>query len=256
MAEKSTGTVAEVFAAFLKLGPHIVRRTDRASRLLQGRIRRTAEMARAKAAMPTSSRSASSCRARLPARSASRSASCAATACSAGWRRGSPSPCRRRSFCSPSRSARPLSPARVAEGILHGLKLVAVAVVAQAIWGMANSLTPDRARAAIALAAVAIVVFIGGSFGQIGAIALGAVAGLWLCRGDGSDACGPSRLFGIASARRGRARAVRGRCSWSRRWWRQRPARKGLRCSTRSIVPARWCSAAAMSCCRCCRRRW
>ena len=77
-----------------------------------------------------------------------------------------------------------------AEGVLHGLKLVAVAVVAQAIWGMANSLTPDRARAAIALAAVAIVVFIGGSFGQIGAIALGAVAGLWLCRGDGPAATG------------------------------------------------------------------
>ena len=77
-----------------------------------------------------------------------------------------------------------------AEGVLHGLKLVAVAVVAQAIWGMANSLTPDRARAAIALAAVAIVVFIGGSFGQIGAIALGAIAGLWLCRGDGSTPAG------------------------------------------------------------------
>ncbi|WP_236843294.1 chromate efflux transporter [Bradyrhizobium icense] len=72
-----------------------------------------------------------------------------------------------------------------AEGILHGLKLVAVAVVAQAIWGMASSLTPDRERAAIALAAVAIVVFVGGSFGQIGAIVLGAVAGLWLCRGNG-----------------------------------------------------------------------
>jgi len=65
----------------------------------------------------------------------------------------------------------------LAEGVLHGLKLVAVAVVAQAIWGMANSLTPDRARAAIALAAVAIVAFIGGSFGQIGAIAVGAIAG-------------------------------------------------------------------------------
>ena len=78
----------------------------------------------------------------------------------------------------------------IAEGILHGLKLVAVAVVAQAIWGMANSLTPDRERAAIALAAVAIVVFIGGSFGQIGAIALGAVAGLWLCRGDGPAPAG------------------------------------------------------------------
>lgn len=71
-----------------------------------------------------------------------------------------------------------------AEGILHGLKLVAVAVVAQAIWGMAKSLTPDRERAGIALAAVAIVVFVGGSFGQIGAIALGAVAGLRLCRGN------------------------------------------------------------------------
>jgi chromate transporter len=73
----------------------------------------------------------------------------------------------------------------VAEGILHGLKLVAVAVVAQAIWGMAKSLTPDRERAAIALVAVAIVVFVGGSFGQIGAIALGALAGLWLCRENG-----------------------------------------------------------------------
>jgi chromate transporter len=77
-----------------------------------------------------------------------------------------------------------------AEGILHGLKLAAVAVVAQAIWGMAKSLTPDRERAAIALAAVALVVFIGGSLGQIGAIALGAVTGLWLCRGEGSALSG------------------------------------------------------------------
>jgi chromate transporter len=72
----------------------------------------------------------------------------------------------------------------VAEGFLHGLKLVAVAVVAQAIWGMTRSLTPDRARASIALAAIAIVVLFAGSFAQIAAIALGACAGLWLCRGD------------------------------------------------------------------------
>jgi chromate transporter len=78
----------------------------------------------------------------------------------------------------------------VAEGILHGLKLVAVAVVAQAIWGMAKSLTPDRERAAIALAAVALVVFLGGSLGQIGAIVLGAIAGLWLCRGEDSMTSG------------------------------------------------------------------
>jgi chromate transporter len=72
----------------------------------------------------------------------------------------------------------------IAEGFLHGLKLVAVAVVAQAIWGMSRTLTPDRPRAGIALAAVAIVVFFAGSFGQIAAIVLGACAGLWLCRGD------------------------------------------------------------------------
>ncbi len=72
----------------------------------------------------------------------------------------------------------------VASGLLHGLKLVAVAVVAQAVWGMARSLTPDRPRAAIALAAVVIVVFFSGSVGQIAAIAIGAVAGLALCRSE------------------------------------------------------------------------
>lgn len=78
----------------------------------------------------------------------------------------------------------------VAEGFLHGLKLVAAAVVAQAIWGMARSLTPDRPRAGIALAAVAIVVLFAGSFGQIAAIWLGACLGLWLCRGDVAPASG------------------------------------------------------------------
>jgi chromate transporter len=78
----------------------------------------------------------------------------------------------------------------VAEGFLHGLKLVAVAVVAQAIWGMSRTLTPDRARAGIALAAIAIVVSFVGSLGQIAAIALGACAGLWLCRGEVALASG------------------------------------------------------------------
>jgi chromate transporter len=72
----------------------------------------------------------------------------------------------------------------VAESFLHGLKLVAVAVVAQAIWGMSRSLTPDRTRAGIALAAIVVVVFFTGSFGQIAAIVLGASAGLWLCQGE------------------------------------------------------------------------
>ncbi len=78
----------------------------------------------------------------------------------------------------------------VGAGLLHGLKIVAVAVVAQAVWGMARSLCPDRARAGIAVAAVLVVVFAGGSVGQIGAIVLGAVAGLGLCRGTPAATAG------------------------------------------------------------------
>jgi chromate transporter len=71
---------------------------------------------------------------------------------------------------------------RLADGFLHGLKLVTVAVVAQAVWGMARHLTPDRQRAAIALAAVIIVVSFG-AIGQLAAIAFGVLAGIVLCRG-------------------------------------------------------------------------
>jgi chromate transporter len=70
----------------------------------------------------------------------------------------------------------------IGAGLLHGLKLVAVAVVAQAVWGMARNLTPDRPRATIALAALLIVVFTSSAFGQIAAIAAGALAGVVLCR--------------------------------------------------------------------------
>ncbi len=44
------------------------------------------------------------------------------------------------------------------------------------------------------MAGIAIVVFIGGSFGQIGAIALGAIAGLWLCRNELSKPTGHLRF--------------------------------------------------------------
>jgi len=72
----------------------------------------------------------------------------------------------------------------VGTGLLHGLKIVAVAVVAQAVWGMAKSLTPDRERASIALAAIVCVVFVAGAFGQVLALAVGAVAGLVFCRAE------------------------------------------------------------------------
>lgn len=73
-------------------------------------------------------------------------------------------------------------------GVLHGLKLVAVAVVAQAVWGMARTLTPDQERAGIALGAIVMVTLAAGSFGQVAAIAMGAIAGLFLCRDAGAPA--------------------------------------------------------------------
>jgi chromate transporter len=74
-----------------------------------------------------------------------------------------------------------------AQGALHGLKLVAVAVVAQAVWGMARKLTPDLQRLIIAGFAMLAVTFLAGALGQIGSIVLGGVAGLIVCRGGPAD---------------------------------------------------------------------
>ena len=67
------------------------------------------------------------------------------------------------------------------DAVLHGLKLVAVAVVAQAVWSMARNLCPDRARAALALLAAALLLVVSGSFVQIVALLIGAVGGALLC---------------------------------------------------------------------------
>ncbi|MFD0988168.1 chromate efflux transporter [Methyloligella solikamskensis] len=70
----------------------------------------------------------------------------------------------------------------IGQSVIHGLKLVAVAVVAQAVWGMGQKLCPDKQRAGIAVAGALIAIFLAGSMGQIAAIVLGALIGLWLCR--------------------------------------------------------------------------
>jgi chromate transporter len=61
---------------------------------------------------------------------------------------------------------------------LAGLKAAAVAVVAQALLGMARTLCPDRERATVAVAAAAMTLLTPGVAGQIGAILLGALVGL------------------------------------------------------------------------------
>ncbi|MBW8314092.1 MAG: chromate efflux transporter, partial [Hydrogenophaga sp.] len=67
-------------------------------------------------------------------------------------------------------------------GLLHGLKVVAVAVVAQAVWGMARSLCPDAHRRALMLATAALLLIWPGTGTQLLAIALAGVLGLLLMR--------------------------------------------------------------------------
>lgn len=82
---------------------------------------------------------------------------------------------------------------------LHGLKVAAVAVVAQAIWGMARSLCPDTPRRVLAAVAAALALGLpwwsggGAVWGQLLAIGVAALVGLgfgtrWLAARDGPDA--------------------------------------------------------------------
>ena len=69
-------------------------------------------------------------------------------------------------------------------GVLHGLKVVAVAVVAQAVWGMARSLTPDAPRVTLAVLAAAALLAAPSPLLQVGVIVAGGSAGLALLRPD------------------------------------------------------------------------
>ena len=79
------------------------------------------------------------------------------------------------------------------EAVLHGLKLVAVAVVAQAVWSMAARLCPDRTRTALALVAAALLLMFAGPFMQLLVLAVGAVGGMLVCR-NAQTLSSPPRL--------------------------------------------------------------
>lgn len=68
------------------------------------------------------------------------------------------------------------------QSLLHGLKLVAVAVVAQGVLGMARTLCPDRQRALMAAAATGLLAISTGPWMQLLVIAGGAMLGPWACR--------------------------------------------------------------------------
>ena len=79
-----------------------------------------------------------------------------------------------------------------AQALLHGLKLVAVVIVAQAVWGMAGTLSRGWARASITLGSALIALLIHSTWAQLAAITSGAAAG-WLV-------CGPTESADIGSS--------------------------------------------------------
>jgi chromate transporter len=91
-------------------------------------------------------------------------------------------------------------------GWLHGLKVAAVAVVAQAVWGMGRALCPDRERATIAIVAALTVLAWPTAGGQILVIAAAGLVGLRLWPGSGGPPVAPharvplGRRLGLAVA--------------------------------------------------------
>lgn len=87
-------------------------------------------------------------------------------------------------------------------GFLHGLKVVAVAVVAFAVWGMAKNLCPDAPRATVAIGAAWLFSLWPTSLGQIAAIAGGGAIGLLFLKDtrDGSHVPMPSGIGRLGGA--------------------------------------------------------
>jgi chromate transporter len=79
-------------------------------------------------------------------------------------------------------------------GWLHGLKVVAVAVVAQAIWGMARSLCPDRERATIAVLASIVTLAWPTAIGQLSSIAVAGIVGLVIFPGSAGSSVSHMRF--------------------------------------------------------------
>jgi chromate transporter len=89
-------------------------------------------------------------------------------------------------------------------GWLHGLKVVAVAVVAYAVWGMARNLCPDRPRATLAILATIAMLAAPNTIAQIAIIVAGGLSGWLLLKNDQTSPVpghlsSVGRVFAVAS---------------------------------------------------------
>lgn len=79
----------------------------------------------------------------------------------------------------------------IGSGALHGLKIAALAVVVQALWGMARGLTPDAQRLLIALGTAALLLVVPHALMQVVVLVIGAVLGLSLKGVEGKAPSAP-----------------------------------------------------------------
>ena len=78
-------------------------------------------------------------------------------------------------------------------GWVHGLKLLACAVVAEAVWSLGRKFATDRWRQGVMGLALILVLLVPGAIGQVAAMAVAALLGQWLpARGDQTEGEGPS----------------------------------------------------------------
>lgn len=91
-------------------------------------------------------------------------------------------------------------------GLVHGLKLLAVAVVWQAVWGMAHKLTPDKPRLTVAVLSAVAVLCVPTIWAQLAVMVMAAVVGQWQLqpRLPSSDPTPQASVLGKASAKQTR----------------------------------------------------
>ena len=102
-------------------------------------------------------------------------------------------------------AALPLLSGPIGQAALHGLKLVALAVVAFGLVGMSRALCPDLPRRLIALGAAVVVLLVGQAWVQLFVVLLGAAIGSVACRAVQPGAVG---VFELRYGRRGGALLV------------------------------------------------
>lgn len=81
-------------------------------------------------------------------------------------------------------TALPLLSGPVGQATVHGLKIVACAVVADAVLGMSKKLCPDAPRQIIAILSAAALLILGSAPAQLAVVALAAIVGVFLLRGN------------------------------------------------------------------------